>query len=426
MTQPKLYKSRSKFVEAIPLAQSDARGSLTYHIAHEFFSNSVHFPLANILLETLLTGQAVFSDTGTYVLLFGSLIQAWFLGMWEYQGMNRRFIGNLIGPTIYTLIALGIEGLGFFSSLNHLAYWGFSLLIGLFATLQIRCSGKVSDVFLVLENVARALILLGMYWIFEIAIEPEYASVVAFFSDGGHDFFAIGVVVFGILIGLEKVNSRQRMTQVADLNDRLGEYSEWLLGKELLSRALADPVSTLGLQRRNRHVLFMDIRGFTGWSADHSPELVVDMLNRYFSISEDVWQRFDAVKAKYTGDEVMAVFDKAGNATRAAQEFMENVSGLLSEIGLSVGIGIHSGPLIEGALGSERVKAYDVIGDTVNIAKRLCDRAESNEILITNSVLEALGKEGAPALDVVQSRTIQAKGNLQQIEVHALGKGHGG
>ena len=368
MSENDLSRSHSKVQEMIPFAYTDARGSLTYHFAHEFFSNSVHFPLANILLETLLTGQVVFSDPGTYILLFGSLIQAWFLGMWEYQEMNRRLIGNLIGPAIYTLIGLGIEGWAFFSSLNHVAYWVFSLFIGLFATLQIRFSGRVSEVFLVLENIARALILLGMYWIFEIAIDPQYASVVAFFSDGGHDFFAISVVVFGVLVGLEKVNSRRRMTQVAELNERLGEYSEWLLGKELLSRALADPVSALGLQRRNRYVLFMDIREFTRWSAGHSPELVVEMLNRYFSISEDVWQRYDAVKAKYTGDEVMAVFDNAENATAAALEFMDNVSGLLSEIGLAVGIGIHNGPLIEGALGSDRVKVYDVIGDTVNCA----------------------------------------------------------
>ncbi|SMF16600.1 adenylate/guanylate cyclase domain-containing protein [Desulfovibrio gilichinskyi] len=422
MTESSIDKTSS--LTLVPQTSSVAfRGSLLHHVAHEFFSNSAHFPLANILLEALLHGQEILFEPDLYALLCGSLIQAWFLGLWEFKGKNRKFIGNLIGPAVYTVIEFMFDGMAFFEGFNHWAYWGFSILIGLFSFLGTKFDGKTGELFIVLENLVRTLIMLGMYWIFEILSKPVNISPSVFFTDGSHVFFASVVVMLGIIIGLERVNSMMHMEKVVELTDRLGEYSEWLLGRELLSRALSDPETSLGLRRRERYVLFMDIRGFTAWSELHSPEVVVGMLNRYFSLSEDVWQRFQAVKAKYTGDEVMAVFSDGEQAIKAALVFTAVVGKLLSEIYLSVGIGVHYGPLMEGALGSSKVKAYDVIGDTVNTAKRLCDHAEPGEILVSREVLASLQSGLNSWFKAEQSRFIQAKGKRELIEVFPLLKG---
>lgn len=392
------------------------RGSLSHHVADEFLSNSAHFPLANVLLEILLQGRGVLFEPGIYALLCGGLIQAWFLGMWESQGKSRRFVGNLIGPVFYSLFEFLFEGMSFFSGINHQAYWIFSIGVGLFAALGYRYQGRGGEIFVVLENMVRTSIMIGMYWVFEISGKPEIVSPSVFFQDGSHVFFALVVVSLGVIIGFERVNSRRHMQQVGRLAARLSEYSEWLLGHELLARALSDPESALGLRRRNRYVLFMDIRGFTAWSEMHSPERVVDMLNRYFSLSEEIWQRFQAVKAKYTGDEVMAVFATGEQAAGAASVFMQRISPLLAESGLAAGIGIHCGPLMEGALGSSRIKAYDVIGDTVNTAKRLCDNATSGEILISQAVQSELDS----AFRTGPDRFIQAKGKREPIKVCPL------
>ena len=421
MTESSIDKTSS--LALVPQTSSVAfRGSILHHVAHEFFSNSAHFPLANILLEGLLHGHEIFFEPDIYALFCGSLIQAWFLGLWEFKGKKRKFIGNLIGPAVYTVIEFMFDGMVFFEGYNHWAYWGFSIFIGIFSSLGTRFDGKAGEFFIVLENLVRTLIMLGMYWIFEILSKPANISPSVFFTDGSHVFFALVVILLGVIIGFERVNSRRHMEQVVDLTDRLGEYSEWLLGRELLNRALSDPEASLGLRRRERYILFMDIRGFTAWSELHSPEVVVDMLNRYFSLSEDVWQRFQAVKAKYTGDEVMAVFSDGEQTIKAALAFTEVVGKLLSEIDLSAGIGIHYGPLMEGALGSSKVKSYDVIGDTVNTAKRLCDHAEPGEILVSKEVFTSLQSGLDSWFTVQQSRFIQAKGKRERIEVFPLFK----
>jgi len=405
---------------AAPDSAVSAHGTLAHYVAKDLFSNSIHFPLANIILELLHQGRGVFAEPGIYALLFGGLIQAWCLGRWEFNKQPRPLVGNLIGPAVYTLIEFLFEGGDFFSGINHWAYWGFSLAIGLSASLSLRLPGLAGEFFLVLENMARTAIMLAMYWIFEVLSHPENVQPAVFFADASHLFFATVVLLLGVIIGFERVNTKRRQTQVDALTTRLGEYSEWLLGRDLLRQALAEPDSFLNLKRRHRHMLFMDIRGFTAWSELHSPEEVVGMLNRYFAISEEVWHRFSSIKAKYTGDEVMAVFSHAGDAAGAAFAFQQALAELLAETGLAVGIGIHCGPLMEGALGSSKVKAYDVIGDTVNTAKRLCDNAVPGEVLISGDVLTELQAAEAPPFSLGPTREIKAKGKREPIEVHPL------
>jgi class 3 adenylate cyclase len=89
---------------------------------------------------------------------------------------------------------------------------------------------------------------------------------------------------------------------------------------------------------------------------------------------------------------------------------------VLARHDLSAGTGLHWGPLMEGAMGGRDVKAYDVIGDTVNTAKRLCDQAKGNEILVSAQLLAALGEDARPDA----SRRVRVKGKEQALEVYPL------
>ena len=119
------------------------------------------------------------------------------------------------------------------------------------------------------------------------------------------------------------------------------------------------------------------------------------------------------IRIKYTADEALLVFAEPGPALQAAVALREALRPHLAPFGLSAGFGIHAGPVIEGMLGSESVKAFDVLGDTVNVAKRLCDSAGGGEILVS---------EETPVADAggMPVRELLVKGKSRPLRVRVL------
>ncbi len=380
----------------------------------EFFTNSAYFPLVNILLEFLLEGFSYLVTPDPYVILLSAGIQAYALQRWQVRRTPSPLLGNLIGPTLYSLTEVALVGLAFFASPHHLAYWGFALAVG---TLRQTAQGrglKVVQVLTLLEHLVRTCIFLAMYAIFEGVTDPRYATVEGFLSDPSHVFVAIVIPALGLLIGLANVTGLRYQAVLRETAEELRRYSEWFLGQDLLRRAVAD-ANVLTLRRETRAVLFMDIRGFTAWSEAHSPEEVVAMLNTYFETAEDVWLDAGAIKAKLTGDEVMAVFPGAAQALRGAQGLRAAIGPVLRRYGLQAGAGVHVGPLVEGLVGSRHLKGYDVLGDTVNTAKRICDMAPGGAVLISEAVLR-----GEPATPVGPAMTVDLKGKTEPLTVYPL------
>jgi len=196
---------------------------------------------------------------------------------------------------------------------------------------------------------------------------------------------------------------------------QLRTYSEWLLGRGLLEQIIADPTS-LTLTRRDRVVLFMDVRNFTHWSETQSPEAVVEMLNQYYQQAESVLVHWKAIKFKFTADEVMAIFATVNQAAHAALDLDNLINMMLASKNLGVGIGLHTGPLVEGLLGTGAVKFYDVIGDTVNTAKRIESAANTSEILISDTVRQQID----PTFHVGIQREIEVKGKQIPLVVFPL------
>ena len=142
----------------------------------------------------------------------------------------------------------------------------------------------------------------------------------------------------------------------------------------------------LGGERELVTVLFSDIRGFTGFSETRSPETVIDILNRYLTTMAEVILKHGGTLVTFMGDGIMAVFgapiptdDHADRALAAAREMagpaLDSFNDWLRSTGhgdgFRIGIGLNSGAVMAGNVGSERRLEYTVIGDTTNTASRI-------------------------------------------------------
>ena len=177
--------------------------------------------------------------------------------------------------------------------------------------------------------------------------------------------------------------------------------------QRLLSPAIAELVVSgeveveKGGRSRNVSVYFSDIRGFTAMSERKTAQEIVDMLNEYFELMVEVVFKYEGTLDKFVGDEIMALFgapvhheDDAYRSVKVAVEQMHAleewnlVRVAEGEDPVQIGIGINSGEVVAGYLGSSKALEYTVIGDVVNTASRLCSTAKAGEILISRSTYE--------------------------------------
>lgn len=187
----------------------------------------------------------------------------------------------------------------------------------------------------------------------------------------------------------------------------------------------------LGGEAKDVTVLFADLAGFTGLSEEMPPETLIQMLNDYFSTMTRVILARQGTVDKFIGDAVMAVWgapvpmaDHAVLACQAAlemQEAMRRLQESWRERGLpqlAVRIGLHSGRVLAGNVGSTERFDYTVMGDTVNLASRLegVNKRYGTEILIS----EATFRQAADHLLVRELDRVQVKGRHQPVAIYDL------
>ncbi|HZW26550.1 MAG TPA: adenylate/guanylate cyclase domain-containing protein [Gallionella sp.] len=181
-------------------------------------------------------------------------------------------------------------------------------------------------------------------------------------------------------------------------------------------------------ESRQITVLFSDIRGFTTLSERHTPQQVVELLNRYFSLQVEVIFRHGGSLDKFIGDAIMAFWgaplddeQHARHAVEAALEMAEVLQRFRQELGhddieFDVGIGIHSGPAVVGLIGSEQRREYTAIGDTVNLASRIEGLTKGvSRILVSRDTMELCGD----AFDFQPFGSYKVKGREQEVELFA-------
>jgi adenylate cyclase len=247
----------------------------------------------------------------------------------------------------------------------------------------------------------------GGYWL--NVSQPVLAGAIALFAGVAYQYF---------------VEGREKRV----VKRLFGRY----VSKDVYEQLVADPaLARLGGDRREMTVLFSDIRGFTTVSESAEPETIVHLLNEYLTAMVAIVFRHHGTVDKFVGDAVMALFGAPLDDPQHADHAADAALDMLAELQrlnmrwaaegrpqLDIGIGINTGPMIAGNIGSDQIMSYTVIGDAVNLGARLesLNKEYATRIIISEATRERLTGPFhlRPLGDVV------VKGKRQAVAVHEL------
>jgi adenylate cyclase len=174
-------------------------------------------------------------------------------------------------------------------------------------------------------------------------------------------------------------------------------------------------------------MLFSDIRGFTSMSESRAPQDIVRMLNEYFELMVDVIFKYEGTLDKFVGDEIVALFGAPVARPQAELKAVQcalDMMKVLSEFNrtrlseglheIKIGIGINTGMVVTGAIGSSRALQYTAIGDAVNTASRLCSVAEPGQIILSEATYRKVQSEVA----AIPLPPVRVKGKTDELRVY--------
>ena len=209
---------------------------------------------------------------------------------------------------------------------------------------------------------------------------------------------------------------------VVGLNERF-QLAKFVSGGTLAAIKLSDDqgsgsAASAGLVT----MVFCDIRGYTAFAERHDPEVVVEVLNLYFQNLSELVVSHGGDIDKYVGDQIVAVFQGERMVAQRACAARSRCSARWRssrrehpDWHLTVGIGINTGEVIMGAMGSRERMDYTVLGDAVNLAARLCAEAGPGQTLISASSQQALA--GSPEFAFTALAPLVLKGKREPVAV---------
>jgi len=355
----------------------------------ELFENSGHFLILKSMSDITLEGAGhYFSDVTEYVLFGVMVLQTWYLS----RPSAHRFWGNLLGVSLYTIIDLQIDGSTFFSQLSHSTFWIFSLTIALLQGMRSHWFKSLSNWLLPIESIVRSLMVVAFYAVTSLKVGQTASSwqqIGEFASKNTHLYLILSLTFIGSLLGFLSLQSSQQRAQLQKTAQILRNLAEWGMGTHVVNAAVSNP-KALNFQRRDRTILFMDIRKFTNWCEETDPNVVAAVLNDYYGNVEPAAANHQPLRISFTADEIMAIYATPQQGIAAARAMQRAAQQVLAPHSLGVGCAVHSGNVIEGLFGSQDVRTYTAIGDVVNTAKRLEGTTPAGAITISEPVYQAL------------------------------------
>jgi adenylate cyclase len=226
------------------------------------------------------------------------------------------------------------------------------------------------------------------------------------------------------------MNERRKAARKMERDAAMRERFRRLLSPDLAEMVVNGQLLVQqGGETRVATVMFTDIRGFTAHSRDAEASEILRMLNDYYEVLVEIVFRQEGTVDKFIGDGMMVLWgapvvheDDPARAVRAAidiQKAMEAFNfdrAAMGKAPIEVGVGINTGPVVAGYLGSSRTMSYSVIGDTVNQASRLCAAALPGEILITEYTHHLVQDQF-----ITRARNpVHAKGMAQPIKAYCV------
>lgn len=400
------------------------RWSLVNFRGPAFLDDLTHRPYANysafnlIMAENdLLNGQtpaldpAVFKDKIVFVGTTATALFDTFETPFSQARMPGMQVHASVADDLLSQRFIGPAGPG----VRWLSVLAMALLVGLVATTQ-PASWATGATLLAVGALSWGALPLFTRGTWLNLSQPVLASSLALFGGVAYQFFVEG-------------REKRKMQRL------FGQY----VSKDVFAQLVAHPeLARLGGERREMTVLFSDIRGFTTVTERGQPEETVRMLNEYFTKMVEIVFKHKGTLDKFVGDMVMALFnaplddpDHAEHAVQASLEMIEELQrlnarwkseGRFAEI--DIGIGVNTGPMIAGNIGSEAIMSYTVIGDAVNLGSRLesLNKTYGTRIIISDATRSQLSGRYVfrPLGDVV------VKGKTKPVAIFEVaGRGDG-
>ena len=267
--------------------------------------------------------------------------------------------------------------------------------------------------------------------LFGIVLVAAWVMVNRFIFSSYNLWLNIVYPLFTILAVYVGVTIYKYITEEREKKKIKGAF-QYYLTASVINEMLKDPSKLkLGGDKKDLSVLFSDIRGFTTVSEKLTPEELVHLLNEYLTAMTDVVFKYEGLLDKYMGDAIMAVFgaplDQPDHPKRACMTAM----GMMNELRklqkkwtdegrpvLDIGIGINSGDMVVGNMGSEMRFDYTVMGDSVNLGSRLegINKEYGTNIVISEFTYESV----KDALFCRELDSVRVKGKLLPVRIYEL------
>lgn len=224
-------------------------------------------------------------------------------------------------------------------------------------------------------------------------------------------------------VAIENSQLTETVRKEAIIRSNFARYFAPDLAEEIANKGEA---VGLGGEKRPVVVFFTDIRGFTAMSENMKPDEIANLLTEYFTEMVAIVFKHGGTLDKFMGDAIMALWGaplaKEGDLDRsmAAAIEMLDVLDVLNESWakedrptIHIGIGINYGEVFAGNIGSEQRMEYTVIGDSVNVASRLCSKAMGGEIIVSHPFYEAL--ENPPEVEELEPMALKGKSEVVPV-----------
>jgi adenylate cyclase len=323
--------------------------------------------------------------------------------------------GLMPGPEVWAhAIATGLNGY----RLEPVRWWIDALLLVLMAVAAPLAALRMrTGMALALAGVLLAAFLVAAQLAFNsehaiVAVAtPVLAAIVA---------IAATAAIHGLTVAYERANTRDAFTRIVP--------------ESVVDQVLEDAEGVrLGGVRGEATVMFSDLRGFTSFAETLEPEQVIAALNRYLTAMSEAILDHGGTLVAYMGDGIMAVFgaplkqeDHADRALAASRDMLERLHGFNASLrdeglheGFKMGIGLNSGPVMSGNVGSERRLEYTALGDTTNTAARLegMTKGTPHQLFLADSTREALVE---PVDDLIEVGEFEVRGRRAKIKLWSL------
>lgn len=303
-------------------------------------------------------------------------IQTYFIVTIKQISLFKIFFLHSWVPLVYLLFEY-LSWWNIFTDKIYVLYFIFILLNTLFRGLEFYLKDQKNNFNLYIRPIdisIKLLIIPIFYFLLELTNKPNLEFFSFYFSGNSptHGFLFFIFIYLAFIFSIDIYLSEKRKKVLDNLLWILHKYSSYIVDSNDLEESIKNGKINMSSKKIYKTVVFMDIRWFTHWSENNKPEEVINLLNWFYRVAEEMILHYKSGKInKYVADEIVFVFDDLDDAIDFSLELKEKEIEYLKKFDLKIWFWINAWVLIYGWIGWDFKKEQTVIWDVVNVAARL-------------------------------------------------------